>query len=252
MANEEGVRSPYVHMKQGAAEEAAGNLRGAEAQWLHAVRSADSLPLAEYRRSMRAELVRYSAEPAYESKPGVTEAQLRKAYSEVLALPFLARLELASFYARYGAYPEAKEACEQAFAFKPDEICLQDVRVKQLWKRAELMALTLEEMIGPEQIEELFAKHFAQLDRDHNGYVHHEELEQAQFDLSLPAECQLLIRHLLCHYFEVEAAHDDEWGIDIKGISQRDVQAFAKEKRGAWKRLKRSPTTSGGNPKHVW
>jgi len=127
---------------------------------------------------------------------------------------------------------------------------LLDPRVMEIHGRAALMQQTLHDMIGPEEIEKLFAEHFKRLDRDNNGFVHHRELEQAQFDLSLPPECQHLIRHLLCHYFEVESSHDDEWGIDINGISKRDIIAYAQKRKASWKRVSKESRATGDD--HVW
>jgi hypothetical protein len=231
--------------------EEAENMRGAELEWKGAVRAADSLPLDEYRTAMKTELLRYQAEPSYETQPGVTEKSLRHAYSEVLALPFITRIELASFYARHGAYPEAQDACEQAFSFLPDSNCIDDPRVSELQRRGQLMRQTLADNVGPEEMERLFEENFSKLDVDHNGYVHHSELERAQYDLTLSPKCQLLIRHLLCHYFDVEAAHNDEWGIDINGISVRDMKAYAARRNASWKRMSKNGQTP---PKrhHPW
>ncbi len=217
------------------------NMRASENEWKAAIRSADGLPLDEYRRALRLELLRYQADGTYESQPGVSKASMRHAFSEVLALPFFTRVELASFYARHGAYSEAQDACESAFAFLPDADCMEDRRVNEMHRRAAMIRQTLADTVGPDEMERLFQENFATLDRDGNGYVHHDELERAQFDLSLSPECQLLIRHLLCHYFEVEAAHNDEWGIDIKGISRRDMQAYAAQRNSEWKRLSKAP-----------
>ena len=240
--------SPYAHMKCARQFESASDLRAAETQWKYAVRAADRLPLDEYRKNMRLENVRYKADPKYQSQPGVTEAAMRQSYSEVLALPFITRIEMAGFYARHGAYPEAQEFCQQAFNLVPDAVCLQDERVKQFYKRGMMVKQTLDEMIGPDELERLFEENFSKLDLDGNGFIHHGELERAQFDLSLSLECQLLIRHLLCHYFEVEAAHDDEWGIDIKGISIRDMKMYSELRNRGWKRMSKDQQTQP----HTW
>ena len=231
------AKSPYAHMSLAREQEEKGNMRVAEMEWKAAVRSADGLPLAEYSKGMRLELLNYQADPDYEAQPGVSEPALRHAFNEVLALPFTTRVELSSFYARHGAYSDAQEACEQAFAFLPEPDCIEDRRVGEMYRRATLMRQTLADTVGPDEMERLFEENFSKLDSDGNGYVHHSELEQARFDLTLSPECQLLIRHLLCHYFDVEAAHNDEWGIDIKGISRRDVQAYAARRDADWKHL---------------
>jgi hypothetical protein len=245
------TQSPYAYMKLAREFEAAENLRSAEAQFKYAVRAADKLPLSEYRRVLRLESIRYQSDPKYESRPGVTRIQMEQAYCEVLSLPFMTRVELAAFYARHSAHVEAQESCKQAFSMPPDTVCLRDPRVQQFYNRAILLRQTLDEMVGPDELERLFAENFSKLDLDGNGFVHHDELERAQFDLTLSPDCQLLIRHLLSHYFEVEAAHDDEWGLDIKGISHRDLKTYADLRNRGWKRMEKTQPPKLEN-KHVW
>jgi hypothetical protein len=244
------LQNPYAHMTRARALEEAENLRGAETEWRSAVRSADSLPLVEYKKTLQVELLHYQVDPAYESQPGVSEASVRHAYSEVLSLPFITRLELASFYARYCDYAEANQVCEESFAVLPESECLKDPRVNELYQRGQLMKQSLEQAVGDPEMERIFAENFSKLDRDGNGYVHHSELEQAQFDLTLSQECQMLIRHLLARYFQVEAAHNDEVGIDIKGISQRDMKAYATRSNASWKKLSKDEDSPG--PHHMW
>jgi hypothetical protein len=215
------VKNPYSHMNLARQYEEKSNNRAAENEWRGAVKAADKLPMDEYEKAFTAELAHYKADKSYEAHPGVTETALRHSFSEVLALPFITRIELAGFYARHGAYSEALDACEHAFSNLPNPEFLRDPRVAALLRRAEVMKQTLTDEVGPEEMERLFEENFSRLDADGNGYIHHSELERAQFDLSLSPQCQSLIRHLLSHYFDVEAAHSDEWGIDIKGIATR-------------------------------
>lgn len=227
------------------------NNRAAESEWKAAVRAADSLPMDEYKSAFTSELRQYDADESYEAQPGVNETAFRHSFSEVFALPFITRIELASFYARHGAYTEALDACEHAFLNLPGAEFLEDPRVAALHRRAEMMRQTLSDEVGPEEMERLFEENFGKLDVDGNGYIHHSELERAQFDLSLSPQCQSLIRHLLCHYFDVEAAHNDEWGVDIKGISRRDMKAYAARRNLEWKGLSQSPK-SKSDGKHTW
>jgi hypothetical protein len=240
------LSNPYAHMKRAKALEDEQNLRAAESQWRAAVRAADSLPLEEYRSGLNLELVRYAADPSYQSSPGVSREDLTRAYSEVLALPFLTRIELAGFYGRNAAYPEALDVCLQAFVPGPDAECLKDPRIHEMYQRAKILRMSIEEMIGPEDLEKTFRENMGTLDRDGDGFVDHEELSAARFDLRLSPECQLLIRHLLCHYFEIEAAHHDEWGIDISGISLKDVQEYGRSSASNWRRMgKNKPRKTG-------
>jgi hypothetical protein len=78
---------------------------------------------------------------------------------------------------------------------------------------------------------------FDKLDRNHNGFVNESELRRAQFDISIGTEGQSMIRHLLYYYLDVEASSNDEWGVDINGISKNDVRAFEKKKSADWRRL---------------
>lgn len=242
-------RNPYAHMKRAKELEQLENVRAAEAEWKYAVRAADELPLAEYKRDMKSELVRY-CDPAYQVKPGLSKEDLVRSYAEVLALPFIARVALASFYARHGAFEEAAEVASQAFAHKPDASALSDPRLVEMVRRAKAIRGNIHDMLGPEQLEILFKTNLRELDADGDGFVHHTELQQAQFSLDLSPECQQLIRHLLAHYFEIEASHKDEIFTDINGISLRDVQAYEKKRNASWKRMTKGPRQQPGS-KHV-
>lgn len=234
------VRNPYEHINAARAAEKEGNIRRAESEWKAAVIAADSLPLLEYKRNYKEELVRYSFDPDYESQPGVSERRLREVYGELLGLPFTTRVHLATFYARNGAHAEAHEICEQAFAYGIDALAKEHSAMLEFFKRAEIVRNTLMQKVGPAALPQIFEKHFENLDKDGDGFVHEKELQEAQFDLTLPADCQLVIRYLLENYEEVEAAHHDEWGLpDARGISRKDVQVHQSEKNKNWKRMRK-------------
>jgi hypothetical protein len=231
------VRNPYEHIQEAKSSEKEGNLRRAEAQWKAAIIAADSLPMIEYKRNYRQELLRYGFDPDYESQPGVTEERLRDVYCDLLALPFSTRMHLASFYARNGAYPEAKEASDQAFAFGMDALAKEHAALKDFWHRAEIMRDNIAKEVGPENLQSLIEEQFKVLDADGDGYLHESELRNAQYNLMLPADCQKAIKYLLDNYREVEAAYKDEFPMDIRGISRRDVQEHDSKKNTTWKRL---------------
>jgi hypothetical protein len=231
------VRNPYEHIQAARKAEQEGNMRRAESQWKAAVVAADSLPMIEYKRNFKEELVRYAFDPGYQSRPGVSEQHLRDVYCDLLALVFTTRMHLATFYARNGALPEAKEACEQAFAYGMDALSKEHRSQKEFFKRAEHIRATLAQQVGPDELRMLVFEHFDDLDLDGDGFLHEDELRQAQFDLTLPADCQHVVKYLLEHYHEVEAAHKDEWGFDIKGISRRDVKEHEAKKNSTWKRM---------------
>jgi hypothetical protein len=232
------VRNPYEHIQAARLAESEGNMRRAESQWKAAIIAADSLPMIEYKRNFREELVRYAFDPSYQSRPGVTEKKLRDVYADLFALPFTTRMHLATFYGRNGALPEAKEACDQAFAYGMDALSKEHSTQYDFFKRAEIIRDNLSKHVGPDDLRATTESYFAQLDLDGDGFLHEEELRQAQFNLTLPADCHHVVRYLLDHYHEVEAAYADEWGImDIKGISRRDVKEHEAKKNSTWKRM---------------
>lgn len=233
------VRNPYEHMQAARRAEAQDNIRRAETQWKAAVTAADSLPLIEYKRNYREELVRYTFDPAYEARPGVGEHQFRDVYCDLLALPFSTRMYLATFYARYGAYPEAKEACDQAFMYGMDAVAKEHPVQADFYRRAEIVRQNLHEKVGPEDLPSVLSEIFDEIDTDGDGFLSDEELRAAQFDLSLPADVHRAVKYLMENYHEVEAAHRDEWMsmADIRGISRRDLQAHEEKKNSTWKRM---------------
>jgi hypothetical protein len=235
--NDQEIDSPYVHNKLALEYEGKGRMREAEAELKLAMKAADSLPLPEYLDNFLEELEKYRKSPQYEVSPGVGLDQLKSSYHRLLVLPFVTRFQLASFYARNGGLPEAKEAIDQAYQVGFHELIQHDPEVQKIAAHAEEFRSALHDVIGPEHLPELFENLFDKLDRDHNGFVHESELRRAQFDISIGPEGHSMIRHLLFYYLEAEAASNDEWGVDINGISKSDVRAFDKKKSAAWRRL---------------
>jgi len=232
--------SPYLHNKLALEFERAGKLREAEKEFRLAVDAADHLPMSEYLDNFVGELEKYRRSPEYQVSPGVGVQQLKDSYHRLLVLPFMTRFQLASFYARNGGLPEAKDAIQQAYKVGFNEFIQHDPEVQKIASHAEEFRNALHDVIGPENLPELFENLFDKLDRDHNGFVHESELRRAEFDISIGPEGHRMIRHLLYYYLEVEASSNDEWGVDINGISKKDVRAFDKKQSAGWRRLTKS------------
>ena len=235
------VESPYEHNKLAEEFERKGKLRDAENELKHAIRCADALPIAEYLGNFLDELHKYQNDPKYQTSPGVTLDQVKQAYRRLIMLPFMTRFQLASFYARHSGLPEAREIIDEAFELPMDDLVRKDPEVSQILERAKDFRKALEDVMGPEHLSELFQNLFDKLDQDHNGFVHESELRRAQFDISIGPEGQKMIRHLLYHYLDVEASSHDEWGVDILGISKKDIAVFERKTGEHWRRLKDTP-----------
>jgi len=234
------VDSPYEHNKLAEEYEHAGKLRDSERELKQAIKAADALPISEYLGNFVDELHKYQKDPNYQTSPGVSLDQLKQAYRRLILVPFMTRFQLASFYARHGGLPEAKEIIEQALEMPMDDLVRKDPEVSKILERAEEFKKAVSDVMGPDHLSELFENLFDKLDQDKNGFVHESELRRAQFDITIGPEGQKLIRHLLYHYLDVEKASHDEWGIDILGISKKDVANFERSTGEHWRRLKDS------------
>lgn len=229
---------PYVFLKKAHKMEEVGDLRAAESAYRGAIATADRLPLDQYKRDYETELAKYAASPTYESQPGVSVEDVKQAYDHLLALPFCMRLQLAGFFARHEAFPEANDVVQQAFEVGVDLLVKNDDKCHEILKRGVELRDAIRDVIGPENLIGVTEKHFKKLDLDGDGFLHEMELRSALFDLSVDSEAQELVRHLLYHYFEAEAASNDEFGIDINGISKSDIQKFQKKRNSEWRGLK--------------
>ena len=234
--------SPYLHNKFALEFERKGKMREAEKELKLAVQAADGLPMSEYLENFLEELEKYRKSPQYEVSPGIGLQQLKDSYHRLMVLPFMTRFQLASFYARNGGLPEAKDTIEQAYTIGFNEFIRNDPEVQKIASHADEFRSALHDVIGPENLPELFENLFDKLDRDHNGFVHESELRRAEFDISIGPEGHSMIRHLLYYYLEAEASSNDEWGVDINGISINDVRAFDKKKSASWRRLENAST----------
>ena len=237
------VDSPYKHSQRALELEAMNDFRHAEAEYKAAIKAADKLPLQVYRddyTSRRAHhtVVQHASGQDFGQESLVDSIDdLERSYQELLALPFLTRMQLCGFYARHDAIPEAKEACEDALRVGLDEVSTPNRQLNGMLKRAKHLYENLSTIIGPSDPSTLFEANFDKLDKNRDGFVDQEELKRAQLDLSLDADVQQMIRFLLYHYFDVEKASNDELGMEISGITKRDVRKFQKQSQSDWKRM---------------
>jgi hypothetical protein len=236
------VDSPYKYSSKAKQLEDTGDVRHAEVEFKRAVTAADKLPLSEYKNHFSSglaheQVARQSAEDFENSQMVRSIPELERSYQELLALPFLTRIQLAGFYARNAAVPEARDVCEEALHLGLDELSCNNEALTSMLDRAKELLVNLNDIIGPEGAEELFLKNFEKLDRNKDGFVDERELKLAQLDLSLGADVQRVIRYLLYHYFDVERASNDEFGMDISGISRRDAKKYQQKSNGEWKRM---------------
>lgn len=236
------VDNPYRHSKSAQDYEKNRDMRRAEEAYKAAVRAADTLPLAEYKSHFQSK----TAHEVAESDLSIAGKQaaftdIEAAYQELLALPFLTRVQLAGFYARHGAVPEARDTCEEALKLGLDECARGNRANDRMFERARELLTNLTDIIGPRDVETLFEANFDKLDADHDRYISEDELKRAQLDLSIDAEAQKLIRYMLYHFLDIETASKDELfnlGVDMKGITRKDMKEFQKQANANWKRMR--------------
>lgn len=233
------VPNPYFHSNNAKQFELEKDFQQAELEYRKAVQAADSLPHEDYTRDfqMVLERVRKGINETNKHLPEESLPELINAYKELLALPFLTRTQLAGFYARHNALPEAKEIIEQALAIESDSMGHAGNH-PEMERRAQELLRNISDILGPSNAEELFLAYFDKLDVNQNGFIDESELKRAQLDLSIPPGAQSMIRYLLYHYFAVEKASNDEFGEEISGLSKADVRNFQKSSKSNWKRLK--------------
>ncbi len=227
--------NPYDFARKAKELELAGDIRSAESQYKAAVWAADGLPLDEYRQHCR--MNRDSDSLANDLE--LSRDEVDQAYVQLLALPFLSRLQLAGFYSRNRAPAEAQDVLKYAFEVGLDPLIKDIAAMKQLETRARDLMRDVGDIVGPTDAEDRFRHLFDQLDTDKDGYVSQKELRAAQLDIAIDSEGQELIRYLLYHYYTVEQASKDELpiGIDIRGISKKDMRNFQKRSKASWKRM---------------
>jgi hypothetical protein len=240
------VDNPYKHSQLAQQSELAADFRKAEIQFKAAVRAADALPLAEYKSNFQSNLaqehvIKHAAEN-FDSDQKVTSLEsVESAYHELIALPFLTRIQLAGFYARHEAIPEAKDACDDAFRVGLDPLVRENRNIYAMFQRAGDLQRHLSDILGPDSVEKVFNATFDKLDINKDGFVDSDELKRAQLDISIGADAQQVIRYLLHNYLDVEKASNDEFGMEISGITKADVHNYESNSASRWKRMKKKP-----------
>ncbi len=240
------VDNPYKHTQLAQESELAADFRQAESHFKAAVRASDSLPLAEYKvhylsNVAQEHVVKHAAENFASDQRVTSLAAVERAYHELLALPFLTRIQLAGFYARHEAIPEAKDACDDAFRVGLDPIVRDDTTIYAMFQRAGDLQRHLADILGPKNVEKIFNDNFEKLDVNKDGFVDDQELKRAQLDITIGADVQQVIRYLLHNYLEVEKASNDEFGMEISGITKSDVHNHELNQSAHWKRMKKKP-----------
>lgn len=238
------VDNPYKHCQLAQQHELASDFRRAESEFKAAIRAADALPIAEYKHHFQTNLaqqhaVAHAAENFDHDHNLSSLEQLESAYHELIALPFLTRMQLAGFYARHEAIPEAKDACDEAFRTGLDSIVKENPAIFSIYKRAEDLHRHLSDILGPDNVEKIFNSNFDKLDVNKDGFVDEAELKRAQLDITVGAEAQQVIRYLLHNYLDVEKASNDEFGLEISGITKADVHNYEGNSSARWKRMKK-------------
>jgi hypothetical protein len=236
-AKSQNIDSPYTHNHTANELEAKQDIRGAEFEFKAAIEAADKLPYTVYRQDFQSELKNYARSKSYEAYPGISESEFRQAYHKLFVLPFVTRFQLAAFYARHSALPEAAEIIDEALQKGIDALVILDDEILKLIKRAQEFQNVIHDIIGPDKVSRTFEQYFDRMDTDKNGFIREDELKNAQLDIGIDSTGQKMIRHLLYHYLEAEAASHDEWGIDVSGLSKKDVRNFEQNRNKTWKRL---------------
>lgn len=234
MVESKNVPNPYRHSARAVSLEKEKDMRQAESEFKLAMQAADALPLKDYRNDFTHALTGGAGEILSDHEV----SKLVSAYKELLSLPFLTRVQLAGFYARNGAVPEAKEVLAQALAIGIDPLLDDDAELKAISSRANDFLRDLADIVGPENCEAVFLRHFDKLDMNKDGFVDQDELRRAQLDMNFDQEAQDMIRYLMYHYFDVEVASNDEFGMEISGLTKSDVHNFQKQAKARWKRMR--------------
>lgn len=244
MNDNQEVDNPYRHSELAQQAEIAKDFRRAESEFKWAIRAADALPLAEYKQHFQSNLaqeqvIKNAAEDFHTSDNVPSLEAVENAYHELIALPFLTRMQLAGFYARHEAIPEAKDGCDEAFRVGLDALVRSNKSIMAHYKRAEDLQRHLSDILGPDNVEKIFNTTFDKLDINKDGFVDEAELKRAQLDIGIGVEEQHVIRYLLHNYLDVENASNDEFGMEISGITKRDVHNYEGKQSARWKRMKK-------------
>lgn len=244
MVKGKALEDPFEHCKAAQKHEQSGNREAAETAFKKAIKAADALPMDEYKEHLRVVTRELRGESGNDS--GSTEQALdleavTGAYHELLAMPFLTRIQLAGYYARHNMLKEAKKVCNDAFERGLDAETLRTPAVAIMDQRAAQLHHALNDVIGPEDAERVFAELFARLDTNHDNYVDEAELRRALLDIEIDEEGHALVRFLLHNYEDVmQASKDQMWFADYLGISKADLKSYQKKQQSEIRRKTRS------------
>jgi len=238
MVKSKALEDPFEHSRAAQKFEAKGDHEAAESAFRKAIQAADRLPMDEYRENLRV----VTRELTKDRSSGIVAEALdieavTNAYHELIAMPFLTRVQLAGFYARRGDCNKARKHCNEAFDVGLEAETLRAPAVAVAEQRAVQLNNALNDIMGPADAERVFAELFARLDTNHDDYVDEEELRRALLDIEIDEEGHALVRFLLHNYEKVmQSAKDQLWFADYLGISKADLKNYQKKQKARFGR----------------
>ncbi|MBX9666461.1 MAG: hypothetical protein K2X93_02535 [Candidatus Obscuribacterales bacterium] len=226
------LEDPFEHSRAAQKYESAGDQYRAEESFQKAIKHADALPLDEYRENLATVMKELSKGRSSKLLEDALDVEVvTNAYHELIAMPFLTRVQLAGFYARVGKCDLARATCRQAFERGLEAETLRCPTVAIMERRAHQLAAALEDMIGPQESERIFHELFHRLDINRDGYVDEDELKKALLDIDIDEEGHSLIRFLLHNYETVmQSSKDQLWFADYLGISKSDLASYQRRR----------------------
>lgn len=238
MAKGKTLDDPFEYCKAAQKHENSGNSAEAEIAFKKAIKAADKLPMDEYKEHLR--VVTKELRGDSDEEQSLDLEAVTGAYHELLAMPFLTRIQLAGYYARHNKLNEARQICNEAFERGLDAETLHTPVVAIMDQRAAQLHQVLNDMMGPENAERIFAELFDRLDTNHDNFVDEEELRRALLDIEIDDEGHALVRFLLHNYENVMQSNRDQmWFQDYLGISRADLQSYQKKQRSVIQRKTR-------------
>lgn len=245
MVKRKTLEDPFDHCKAAQKHESAGNREDAESALKKAIKAADALPMDEYREHLRIVTRELRGEaggkpPDEQEEQALDLEAVTGAYHELLAMPFLTRIQLAGFYARHNMLLQARQICNDAIERGLDAETLRTPAVAIMDQRAAQLHHALNDIMGPEQADRVFEELFAKLDANHDNFVDQEELKRALLDIEIDDEGHALVRFLLHNYEDVmQSTKDQFWFSDYFGISKADVKSYLKKQQSELQRKTR-------------
>ncbi len=226
------LEDPFEYSREAQKYERSGDSNRAEEFFKKAIKYADALPLDEYRANLATIMKELpKGRPSKILEDALDVEAVTNAYHELIAMPFLTRIQLAGFYARLGKCAQARSTCQQAFDRGLDADTLRCPTVAIMERRAYQLTAALDDLMGPEDSERIFHDLFDRLDINRDGYIDEDELKKALLDIDIDEEGHSLIRFLLHNYESVmQSAKDQLWFADYLGISKADVTSYQRRR----------------------